>query len=107
MFLLFRYKEVNTRLRKLLAEERRSMLQVRANYQNEINSRTELEMLLRDCVEEVRKEAERRYACMYIFLFLSSMLVLGINFRFFPPCLHSTFMILYLILFLTQTHGVC
>lgn len=51
---------MNARLRKLLAEERRSMLQVRANYQNEINSRTELEMLLRDCVEEVRREGERR-----------------------------------------------
>lgn len=57
---ILRYKEVNTRLRKLLAEERRSMLQVRANYQNEVNSRTELEMLLRDCVEEVRREGERR-----------------------------------------------
>ncbi len=42
------------------------MLQVRANYQNEINSRTELEMLLRDCVEEVRKEAERRYASIFL-----------------------------------------
>jgi FKBP-type peptidyl-prolyl cis-trans isomerase (trigger factor) len=57
-----RFKEVNTRLRKLLAEERRSLQQVRQNYQNEINSRTELELVLRDCVEEVRREAERRYA---------------------------------------------
>lgn len=37
------------------------MLQVRANYTNEVNSRTELEMLLRDCVEDVRREGERRY----------------------------------------------
>jgi hypothetical protein len=48
------------RLRKLLAEERRSLQQVRQNYNNEIANRTDLEMILRDCVEEVRKETERR-----------------------------------------------
>jgi hypothetical protein len=57
---MYRYKEVNSRLRKLLAEERRSLVQVRANYTNEINSRTDLEMLLRECVEEVQREGERR-----------------------------------------------
>ena len=51
---------MNTRLRKLLAEERRSLAQVRVNYNNEVASRTDLEMLLRECVEEVRKEGERR-----------------------------------------------
>lgn len=51
---------MNARLRKLLAEERRALQQVRQNYSNEIGSRTELEMVLRDCVEEVRKEAEQR-----------------------------------------------
>ena len=48
------------RLRKLLAEERRSLQQVRQNYNNEIGSRTEIELVLRECVEEVRKEGERR-----------------------------------------------
>jgi hypothetical protein len=55
-----RFKEVNTRLRKLLAEERRSLQQVRQNYNNELGSRPDLEMVLRDCVEDVRKENERR-----------------------------------------------
>lgn len=55
-----RYKEVNLRLKKLLAEERRSLQQVRQNYNNEIGSRTEIELVLRECVEEVRKEGERR-----------------------------------------------
>lgn len=55
-----RYKEVNLRLKKLLAEERRSLQQVRQNYNNEIASRTDIELVLRDCVEEVRKEGERR-----------------------------------------------
>lgn len=56
------------RLRKLLAEERRSLQQVRQNYNNEIATRTELELVLRDCVEEVRKEAERRYVCLCVYV---------------------------------------
>jgi len=55
-----RYKEANTRLRKLLADERKSLQQVRQNYAQELRSRTELEMLLRACVEDVRKEIARR-----------------------------------------------
>ena len=57
-----RYKEVNLRLKKLVAEERRSLQQVRQNYTNEVNSRTEIELVLRECVEEVRREGERRRA---------------------------------------------
>jgi hypothetical protein len=56
-----RYKEANGRLRKLLADERRSLQQVRHNYSQELRSRTEMEMLLRSCVEDVRKEIARRY----------------------------------------------
>jgi hypothetical protein len=44
----------------LLADERKSLQQVRQNYANELRSRTELEMLLRSCVEDVRKEIARR-----------------------------------------------
>lgn len=58
---LNRYKEANTRLRKLLADERRSLQQVRQNYSQELKTRTEMEMLLRSCVEDVRKEIARRY----------------------------------------------
>jgi hypothetical protein len=32
-----------------------------ANYSQELRSRTEMEMLLRSCVEDVRKEIARRY----------------------------------------------
>lgn len=56
-----RYKEANARLRKLLADERRSLQQVRQNYSQELKSRTEMEMLLRACVEDVRKEIARRH----------------------------------------------
>ena len=56
-----RYKEANTRLRKLLADERRSLQQVRQNYSQELKTRTEMEMLLRACVEDVRKEIARRF----------------------------------------------
>jgi hypothetical protein len=55
-----RYKEANTRLRKLLADERRSLQQVRLNYSGELRARTEMEVLLRGCVEDVRKEIARR-----------------------------------------------
>ena len=44
-----------------MADERKSLQQVRQNYAQELRSRTELEMLLRACVEDVRKEIARRY----------------------------------------------
>lgn len=55
-----RYKEINKRLRRLLAEERKSLQQVRQNYAQELSSRTEMELLLRKSVEDVRKEIARR-----------------------------------------------
>lgn len=56
-----RYKEVNMRLRRLLADERKSLQQVRQNYALELKTRTEVELLLRQCVDDVRKEIARRY----------------------------------------------
>lgn len=55
-----RYQEINKRLRRLLAEERKSLQQVRQNYALELSVRTEMELLLRKCVEDVRKEIARR-----------------------------------------------
>jgi hypothetical protein len=48
-------------MRKLLADERKSLQQVRQNYAAELKSRTEMEMLLRQCVDDVRKEIARRH----------------------------------------------
>ncbi len=56
-----RLREINSRLRRNLAEERRALQQVRQNYANEMKVRTDMEMLLRQCVEDVRKEIARRY----------------------------------------------
>ena len=56
-----RYREVNTRMRRLLADERKSLQQVRQNYAQELKARTEMEMLLRQCVDDVRKEIARRH----------------------------------------------
>jgi len=56
-----KYKDINARLRKLLAEERKSLLQVRQNYAAELKIRTDMELLLRQCVEDVREEIARRH----------------------------------------------
>lgn len=61
-----RYKDLNNRLRRLLAEERKSLQQVRQNYANELKVRTDMEMLLRQCVEDVRKEIARRYVLFFV-----------------------------------------
>ena len=55
-----RYREVNVRLRRLLAEERKALAVTRNNYAAELRSRTEMELLLRQCVEEVRKEIAKK-----------------------------------------------
>lgn len=55
-----RYKEINTRLRRLLADERKALQTVRLNYSTELRCRTEMEMLLRQCVDDVRKEISVR-----------------------------------------------
>lgn len=56
-----RYKEVNIRLRRLLAEEKKALTVTRNNYAAELRARTEMELLLRTCVEEVRKEIAKRH----------------------------------------------
>lgn len=54
-------RKLNVRLQRLLAEERKALQQVRQNYASELKVRTDMEMLLRQCVEDVRKEIARRY----------------------------------------------
>lgn len=57
-----RYKELNGRLRRLLTEERKALASTRSKYEAEMAIRTDMEMLLRHCVEDVRKEIAHRYA---------------------------------------------
>jgi hypothetical protein len=56
-----RYREVVARLKRLLDVERRNLRAVRGAHAKDLQSRTELEALLRACVDDVRKEiaAER------------------------------------------------
>jgi hypothetical protein len=56
-----KYKDINIRLRRLLAEERKNLQQLRQNYALELKNRTEAELLLRTCIEDVRKEIARRH----------------------------------------------
>lgn len=51
-----RYKEIIKRLKRLLEVERRNLQQVRASYKLELQGRTELEMVLKECIQDVRAE---------------------------------------------------
>jgi len=51
-----KYKDINIRLKRLLTEERKSLQQLRLTYSNELKSRSELELLLRQCVDDIRKD---------------------------------------------------
>jgi hypothetical protein len=51
-----RYREVVARLKRLLDVERRNLRAVRSAHAKDLQSRTELETLLRACVDDVRKE---------------------------------------------------
>lgn len=51
-----RYREVVARLKRLLDVERRNLRAVRAAHARDLQSRAELETLLRACVDDVRKE---------------------------------------------------
>jgi hypothetical protein len=53
-------KAANVRLRRLIAEERKSLKIARENYASELRARTEMELLLRQCVADVRKEIAKR-----------------------------------------------
>lgn len=51
-----RYKEIIKRLKRLLEVERRNLQQVRTSYKLELQSRTELETILKECIQDVRSE---------------------------------------------------
>ncbi len=55
-----RYRDVIMRLKKLLDTERVHLQQARANLASELHSRTELEIFLRQCVEDVRHDIARK-----------------------------------------------
>lgn len=55
-----RYKEVNKRLKQNLLDEKRRLEQTRQNYTQELKARTEMELLLRQCVDDVRREITRK-----------------------------------------------
>ncbi|KAG7376255.1 hypothetical protein PHYPSEUDO_013921 [Phytophthora pseudosyringae] len=51
-----RYKEIIKRLKRLLEVERRNLQQVRTAYKLELQNHTELEMILKECVQDIRGE---------------------------------------------------
>jgi hypothetical protein len=51
-----KYKDTKERLRGLLIEEKINLQAVRANHATEMKSHTELETLLRQCVDDIREE---------------------------------------------------
>ena len=53
--LFFRYKDVVRRLRRLLDAERKNLREVRSEHLNTLQSRTELESLLRMCLDDVKQ----------------------------------------------------
>lgn len=54
-----RYKEIIKRLKRLLDVERRNLQQVRVSYKGELQSRSELEVVLKECIQDVRAEILR------------------------------------------------
>ena len=57
-----RYREVVAKLKRLLEVERRNLRAVRAAHAKELQSRTELETLLRSCVQDVQHEIANQRA---------------------------------------------
>ncbi|GMF50785.1 unnamed protein product [Phytophthora fragariaefolia] len=51
-----RYKEIIKRLKRLLEVERRNLQQVRTAYKLELQNHTEFEIVLKECVQDVRSE---------------------------------------------------
>ena len=51
----FRYKDVVRRLRRLLDAERKNLREVRGEHLNTLQTRTELESLLRMCLDDVKQ----------------------------------------------------
>jgi hypothetical protein len=74
--LFFRTKENNARLTKQLEEEKRSLKAVQENLKFELNSQTELERIIRGCMDDVRKEIARR-SCLPDIVGSVAMLILA------------------------------
>lgn len=56
-----KYKSVIKRLKRLLEQERRNVRSLKQQYADELQTRTELEIFLRKCIDDVKNEiAERR-----------------------------------------------
>ena len=51
-----RYKEVIKRLKRLLEAERRNLRTVREAYADDMQQKTELELFLKECIEDVSAE---------------------------------------------------
>jgi predicted RNase H-like nuclease (RuvC/YqgF family) len=56
---IHRYERVIEKLRKMLEHERRQLKGARVQYNKEMGSKTELEHLLREAVEKVKRERKR------------------------------------------------
>jgi len=55
-----RYERIIEKLRRTLDTERKNLKQTRADYQMEIASKTELEKIMKECVDEVKNEVRDR-----------------------------------------------
>ena len=55
-----KYKNIIQRMKVLLERERRNLQRARKSYEREVNQRTELEIFLRQCVQQVQNEIARR-----------------------------------------------
>jgi hypothetical protein len=55
-----KYKTIIQRMKVLLERERRNLQRARKSYEREVNQRTELEIFLRQCVQQVQSEISRR-----------------------------------------------
>jgi regulator of replication initiation timing len=55
-----RYEQVINRLKKMIELERKNLRAARTAHAKELESRTELEQLLRRCVDDVKQEIQRR-----------------------------------------------
>ena len=57
---VLRYERVIDKLKKMLEHERRLLKGARVQYQREMGTKTELEQLLRETVEQVRAEKNKQ-----------------------------------------------
>lgn len=55
-----RYEQIISRLKKMIELERKNLRAARTAHAKELESRTELEQLLRKCVDDVKQEIQRR-----------------------------------------------